>query len=219
LTSDLNSASYTPTNTAARSCPTVSAGYWQATNSPLPPSPNVDLCSCMLSSLSCRAASSVAPSDYAQLFYQVCGYNNGAPCKGIIANATTGTYGAYSMCPPVAQLSWAFNAYYMQQNKAADACKFGGSGTVVSPSPASSCSALLNQAGASGTGVVTNSPTATGNVAEVTSNGQTGSNGAASTSKAAASGLVVGASFGRDGWYLGAYIVGAILTGAGMLIL
>src|SRR3954447_12917630 len=50
--SAINAASYTPANTQAQNCPTGPA--WSAATK-LPPSPNAELCSCMVKSLSCVA--------------------------------------------------------------------------------------------------------------------------------------------------------------------
>merc|ERR1712072_170387 len=76
---------YEPTNTAL-ACPTVAEGAWEAASSPLPPVVNVDLCKCMIASLSCVVADNVDEEDYGQLFGTVCGLGNS--CDGIIADAS-----------------------------------------------------------------------------------------------------------------------------------
>jgi hypothetical protein len=111
----VNSASFTPTNTALQSCPATGTD-WQASPT-LPPTPNEELCSCMVESLGCVAKSSVAETDYADLFSYVCGGK--ADCTGINGNATTGEYGAYSMCNSTQRLSWAFNAVRLTLQSAA----------------------------------------------------------------------------------------------------
>lgn len=105
--SGVEMAKYTPTNTAARACPTNGAD-WSA-SSVLPPTPNSELCSCMVSALSCTTSSKVKDTDAAKLFGYICG-DSGTNCAGIIANGTTGEYGAYSMCSPLERLAWAMNA-------------------------------------------------------------------------------------------------------------
>ena len=99
-------ADYTPTNTKLRSCPAEGAD-WQA-SSKLPPTPNQQLCSCMVDDLGCSAKSSVASDQFANLFSFIC--DGRADCTGISGNGTTGAYGAYSMCRPAERLSWAMNA-------------------------------------------------------------------------------------------------------------
>lgn len=159
----VNSASYTPTNTAAASCPSVGSS-WAAANT-LPPTPNRQLCQCMYSALSC-VPDGVSDDEAGDLFGTVCGLGESAGvCAGITNNATTGTYGAYGMCNSTEQLGWALNAYYLaqpSQNKAS-ACNFGGSATLVSStSPSGTCKSLIAEAGAQGTGTVTSVPSGTG---------------------------------------------------------
>ncbi|KAL4802524.1 Glucanosyltransferase-domain-containing protein [Aspergillus unguis] len=160
-----NKASYTPTNTALQSCPAVTAGSWLAKASPLPPTPNSDLCSCMDDTNACVVDSSVSSSDYADLFSVVCGLTE---CTGVSANGTTGTYGAYGMCQPKQQLNWALNKYYSEQGSASSACAFSGSATTTKTTSATgTCATWMSQAGTAGTGTVTGTATS-GSDAEAT---------------------------------------------------
>jgi hypothetical protein len=112
----------------------------------------------MVSSLGCAVKSSVDSTTYGSLFNQVCGYSGS--CNGIKANAVNGTYGAYGMCNATEQLSFAFNQYYLSQNKVSTACDFGGNAAVKAGTAASgTCAALVSQAGTAGTGTVTSAPT------------------------------------------------------------
>ncbi|KAL1970919.1 hypothetical protein VTN77DRAFT_2753 [Rasamsonia byssochlamydoides] len=201
----VNSASYTPTNTALQACPTVDAN-WQASPK-LPPTPNQELCNCMVNSLTCVLKDSVDSSEYGKLFGQVCGYG---VCAGITANATTGTYGAYSMCEASQQLSFVMNEYYQQQvakGNGDSACDFGGAAsTKAAVSPTGTCATLINEAGAQGTGSVTSSPTG-------------GAAATGSTSSGAAFHVAVPASVSVGSWQLGAYIMTAVLSGMGMILL
>ena len=98
--------SYTPSNTQPRDCP-ATGEYWQASTS-LPPTPNEGLCQCMVKSLDCVAKSSVSQDAMGELFGYVCGQPN-TDCSEILANGTTGIYGAFSMCSTSERLSWVFN--------------------------------------------------------------------------------------------------------------
>ncbi|KAF2862123.1 carbohydrate-binding module family 43 protein [Piedraia hortae CBS 480.64] len=173
--SGVKMSDYKPTNSPA-SCPATGKS-WTPKASPLPPSPNKALCSCMYQSLGCTVADNANEDNYGKLFGQVCGYGQGV-CAGISANATTGSYGAYGMCSAKEKLAFAFNQYYNSQKKVASACDFGGSAkTQAARSPGGSCSSLMNQAGTAGTGVVTSSPTATGGGSGSSGSGSSGGSG------------------------------------------
>lgn len=205
-------SNYKPSNTALQECPKVN-DKWMATATPLPPSPNQDLCSCMENSLECTAKDNVDGDKLGEVFGTVCGYD---VCDGIGANATTGDFGAYSVCSPKQQLAFAMNLYYKQQKSkgnAQSACDFNGAATTkTSSSPSGTCSALLKEAGTSGTGMVTSSPTGNAN--------QVSASGSASSSGSQGAAPMVAPSSVRVGvWQLGVYVMTAVVTGAGMILL
>ena len=212
--SGVNAQDYSPTNTAAASCPSVGS-EWQAASA-LPPTPNVELCECMYGQLTCVVNDNVDASDYGQLFGTVCGLGD-TTCDGIQANATLGEYGAYGMCNPKQQLGWALNIYYNQQNAAgngASACDFSGSATTKSQAQETgNCKALISQAGNNGQGTVTSAPTATG-----ASGGSSGGSGSSSSSSGAGvPGFSTPSSVG--GLQLAVYVIVAFVSGMGMILL
>lgn len=203
-------SAYTTSNTAT-SCPTTGAS-WAAVASPLPPTPNAQLCQCMVNELTCAAVAGLAVTNYQSNFDYICAANP-ANCVGIQANASTGKYGAYSVCNSTQQLSFVMNQYYFDQPAAgrASACNFGGNATTKTAAAASgTCSALIAQAGTNGNGTVA---TPTGNS---TSGSQATSSSAGKTSKAGANGLSV---LHTGNMQLGVYVLGAVLTGVGMILL
>ncbi|TID14196.1 carbohydrate-binding module family 43 protein [Venturia nashicola] len=193
----VQASSYNPTN-SPQACPAVQSGVWEAKASPLPPVANPQLCSCMYNSLQCVVKSSQAENTYGTLFNQVCGY--GSSCAGIAAIASNATYGAYSACNSTQQLSFAFNQYFLSQNKASDACNFGGAATTKAASTASGCAPLISQAGTAGTGTVTSAASST-------------------ATKKSAAGMTSVPSFNINLFGLGIYVSMAAVVGAGMVLL
>ncbi|KAJ5995694.1 1-3-beta-glucanosyltransferase gel3 [Penicillium waksmanii] len=192
----INKASYSPSN-SVQECPTVNAN-WLAKSSPLPPSPNGDLCDCLVNTLECVVEDNVDLKDYGTLFGQVCGYGESI-CDEIAHNATTGHYGAYSACSPKEQLSQVMNSYYLSQNKREDACDFEGKAKVQVPSGSSKdCKYLM----AGGTATVS-----------------AGSTGATSTSKGAAAHVVNPAIILVGGWLGLGSLAAAIIIGSLMIVL
>jgi len=212
-------ADYQPSNSAA-ACPTTGSG-WAAVNSPLPPTPNKELCACMYNSLTCVPSSDTQESSYGKLFGTVCGLGDGSQCNGIQANASTGKFGAYGMCNATEQLAFAMNEYYQAQSGAnqASACDFGGAATTKSASPAGGdCKALMSQAGSGGTGVVTAQPTATG--AGSAGNGGNGGSGGNSGASSSAAASYVGVPTAQSGlWQAVGLVTIAALSGFGMILL
>ncbi|KAH8889255.1 glycolipid anchored surface protein [Thozetella sp. PMI_491] len=147
---------YTPTN-VARDCPKVVAGNWEAASA-LPPTPNATVCDCMVQSLQCVMSTSVKAESMGSIFGTVCGLDAKA-CDGIASNATTGTYGAFSMCSGAQQLNHVLNQYYVNQGKSKSACDFGGQAQLLSSAQSlnSTCTAVLQQTSTSGTGTSSSS--------------------------------------------------------------
>ncbi|KAJ9631276.1 1 3-beta-glucanosyltransferase gel4 [Knufia peltigerae] len=210
----VNSASYTPTNTAAAACPTVGSD-WQASSN-LPPTPNEQLCDCMFKALSC-VPDNVSNDGVGDLFGVVCGLGQGT-CAGITANGTEGVYGAYAMCNPSQQLGFALNNYYQQQLSAgsgASACDFSGSAKTQSPvNPTGTCSKLISQAGSAGTGTVTSQPSGTG------SSGSGSGSGSGGSSKSSSAGMPSFSTPAHVGLLQAvSFLAVAFVSGAGMILL
>ncbi|KAH8882972.1 hypothetical protein GQ53DRAFT_438245 [Thozetella sp. PMI_491] len=137
--------SYNPSN-SPQPCPAIQAD-WVAREQ-LPPTPNATVCECMFNSLSCVPDPKLTSDKYQKLFDSVCGYP-GSSCDTINSNASSGNYGAFSMCNPSQKLGYVLDAYYKSQKSDASACNFNGQAVTTKASAASSCSAALSSASAS----------------------------------------------------------------------
>jgi hypothetical protein len=163
----------------------------------------------MYDASACVVADSLSSTKYAKLFSTVCGYTD---CSGLTANATTGEYGAYSMCSTKQQLAFALNKYYVEQNRAADACSFAGSATAKSVTKATgTCATQMKEAGTAGTGTITTENTGTAG------SGSASSTGSSTTSSSAAISMHSSSPFGS--FQVAAYIATALLAGVGMIAL
>ncbi|KAH9884269.1 family 72 glycoside hydrolase [Xylariomycetidae sp. FL2044] len=210
--SSTSMSAYEPTNSPA-ACPAVS-DEWQVAEAAMPPTPDSDLCNCMFKSLSCAPSDDLDEKDFGDIFGYVC-ENDEDACAGIKHETDTGVYGPYSMCNPKEQLGFVLNAYYNNQNQASDACDFNGAAKVnSSPSTESSCEDAL----ASASSAVAVAATAT--AGSGTSGTGSGSGSGDNTSSAAVPGSVQLApilTFGNVA--VGLYMVAAMATGAGMIML
>jgi 1,3-beta-glucanosyltransferase GAS1 len=140
----ISKAGYTPSNTAAKACPATGAEW--AASSNLPPAVSPELCSCMLTSLSCVASNGLSGEQVGSLFSTVCSVDHKA-CDGISTDAAAGVYGAFSMCDAHSKLSFAMHQYYQNQMQVPTACDFKGNAKLQSASVSPSCSALLSKSG------------------------------------------------------------------------
>lgn len=204
----VDESDYKPANKPA-SCPALTDD-WQAIND-LPPTPDAGLCTCMQKSLSCVRSSSIDTSDYGDIFGFICG-KSPSVCAGINGDASTGVYGAYSMCDDGAKLDYVLDAYYQSQQKASTACDFNGQAQVVSAKPVATCSAAL----ASASAINKQAATATAPVGA----GSTSSGGDSSTSSSAAvAGRPVAHLLSMGEMSMALYMGVAMLVGASMIVL
>ena len=181
----------------------------------------------MMSNLTCVAKSNLQDKEVQDQFDYICDPKQGSNCAGILANGTTGAYGAYSMCNSTERLSFAFNQYYLNQTATntqnTSPCDFSGAASKVTPKAASSCKAVLSQAGAAGTGSITNAPTATGASGSSSGSGSgsgTGSSSGSSSSSSKGAAVAVGVpEFDAGILKLAAYVVSAMFVGASMVLM
>jgi len=208
---------YTPSNTAAATCPKVTAGKWEAQSSPLPAAPNAQLCSCMSETLSCVVADSTDEKDYGDMFGFICGEKNGKYCAGINKNATAGPYGAYSMCGDKEQLNFALHTY---SKAVPNGCGFKGKAKAQSAAATptgSGCADLIKAAGPQGTGVVGGgAPQGSGNSGSGGSGGSGSGSGSGQTGAAVAVGIPQ-LNMGIFG--MGLYVFGAVASGMAVILL
>jgi hypothetical protein len=204
----VNSASYSVSTTVGRSCPTVDASNWLAA-SVLPPSPNADLCACMYNELECVPVDGISTQKMTDTFNYLGGVKGAM--VGVSSNATTGKYGAYSMCNAKQRLAWAMNRYYQLNNKDSSACGFSGAASTTKATTASSCSAqssAMSAIGTAGTNDVNGGLVASGSAS-----------GSTSTSKGAGAVTFGPQAVYVGAWQTGAYAVAAIASGLFMIML
>ncbi|KAL4875901.1 Glucanosyltransferase-domain-containing protein [Aspergillus karnatakaensis] len=115
----VNSASYTPTNTALPDCPPTDL----LVASPiLPPEPDEQFCACTLRHSLCTPAGNLDDEGIDALFTALCDRSTEL-CGMHTSNSTTGVYGAYSMCNATVEAA-ALLSNYTQQERGdqPDAC-------------------------------------------------------------------------------------------------
>ncbi|CAN8095244.1 unnamed protein product [Discula destructiva] len=166
---------YSATNTAA-SCPAIGSS-WQAANI-LPPTPDSDLCECMYNSLTCVASADIESDGYGELYGYICGEDS-SYCAGVTTNATSGVYGAYSMCDATQMLGYVLDQYYQGQDSAESACSFSGQATIKTAATASACSSQLASASSA------NAVAATASAGTTSTDSSSSSSGTASSSSLA----------------------------------
>ena len=131
--------------TDRQECPEIGE-YWIA-NSVLPPTPDDSLCKCAVAASGCAVNDEVKPKDFGKMFGYICG-ENGKLCTAINGNATTGVYGAYSMCEPRDKLSILLGMYYEDLNSDSSACDFDGKASTKDAEDDDKCSDALASASA-----------------------------------------------------------------------
>lgn len=125
---------YTPSNTM-KACPPVTAS-WRS-SSTLPPVPSPTRCNCKATQLKCKLTvtdPSQVTTELAQKIAEAVGYVCGidaASCNLISTNATSGTYGIWSMCDPLTAASIVLDNYV--NTVQGSSCSFDGIAAVVTP--------------------------------------------------------------------------------------
>lgn len=190
-------------------CPTLSE-VWRV-SSELPPVPDEQLCDCMMRASPCVRADNLDLEDYADIFDFICSENE-AICTAINGNATTGVYGAYSMCTRGAKLDYVLGAYYQDQEEASDACDFEGSAQTQDAQEASSCSDKLDAAES----INEQAATAT---SPIDGASETGDSGEDDDDNAALPGSAIARVFAVGDFAVGLYMVVAVGVGGAMVAL
>jgi hypothetical protein len=205
----VDESDYSPSLKAA-SCPAVSS-TWKVSGDDLPPTPDEDLCDCMVKAASCGPASGLSTKSYGDMFGFICG-EKPELCKGINGNATTGVYGAYTGCDAKSKLTYVLDAYYKDQNNAADACDFKGKAETKSGSDDSSCKDSLAEASAHNEKVAT---ATSGSDAPFS----TSDSSAGDDEDFAVPGAALMRLFSLGDYAVGLYMVVAVAVGGSMIVL
>ncbi|KAH9964549.1 glycoside hydrolase family 72 protein [Russula dissimulans] len=196
-------------------CPGQNASFVGSTK--LPPTPSDAACKCLEAGLSCQFApqTSNTTAIVGSLLDTACGLLGGSGCNDLSGNGSTGTYGLISACDPSTKLSYAMSLYYEANKKSAQACSFGGNGTVNKSPSSASASSLASSCLASATGTsVPSAPTA-GNNAGSTSTSSSGSSSSGNSKPGAATSVLVSDSRAL----LGVFLMVAVSVAGGFLSL
>ncbi|KAI7775077.1 hypothetical protein LA080_007413 [Diaporthe eres] len=199
---------YSPTNSAA-ACPAIGAS-WAAASS-LPPTPDDSLCECMFNSISCAPSSSLSEDDFGEVFGYICGADPDS-CAGVNGNASTGVFGAYSMCNSTQKLGYVLDTYYKAQKSASDACDFDGKAVTQSGSSSGDCKTKLASASSA------NAVAATATAGSGSSGSSSGSS-SSSTSSSLATPLHMKSFFSVGDMAVGLWAVMAMGAGAAVFAL
>ncbi|KAF4983448.1 hypothetical protein FZEAL_1177 [Fusarium zealandicum] len=199
--------SYTASGKAT-TCPKLSKTWNAAAD--LPPTPDSDLCDCMVKSRECVPAKGLKQKSFGSIFGFICGE---APeiCAGINGDASTGVYGAYSMCSDSAKLAYVLDAYYQNQTKSSDSCDFKGDATTQKAASNSTCSKGL----AAASSVNAQAATATAALGSSSTGGADSEDDDSFGIHSAS----VARIFSMGDFAVGAYAVVAGVVGAGMVLL
>ncbi|KAG8220165.1 carbohydrate-binding module family 43 protein/Glycoside hydrolase family 72 protein [Butyriboletus roseoflavus] len=172
-------------STSYPACPQQNSTMLASTT--LPPTPDLAACTCLENNLSCQFTPTT--SNYSAIVGSLLNYGcsmlgqAGSSCNPIAANGTTGVYGAVSACDPTVMLSWVLTQWYLDNGSNAQACSFGGNGTVNTHAPSSTsavnAAASSCLASATGTSVPTLPAGSTGSSSGGSSTSTPHTNGAA----------------------------------------
>ena len=132
----VNMDDYSTDFTTPQQCPEASE-TWDA-SAVLPPTPDRELCECAAAASPCGPSGTLDEEDMAEIFNFICDASPES-CVGIGHNASSGVYGAYSMCGQAHKLAHILGAYYENTNRAFDSCDFDGRAETKSDTSDSSC--------------------------------------------------------------------------------
>ncbi|CAO1620368.1 unnamed protein product [Parajaminaea phylloscopi] len=206
------------TNVPYPACNTSPPSSFQA-SATLPPTPDVNLCSCFESKAWPCVANDIpknSPAVLGTLLDQACGYigNVGGSCDPLTADGASGTYGNVSACSPLYRLDWAFSHFYaLTQNNAAS-CGFAGNATLRTGFPTGGALTQEYRTCLANNPVGTKIPVSA-DAATRTINGNA-NNGNRTASNNNQTGSSNGSSSSRRSWLNGAAVVG---TAAGLATL
>ncbi|KAH8665824.1 Glucanosyltransferase-domain-containing protein [Tricladium varicosporioides] len=113
----LQNDSYTPIDSQVKACPTINPVWINYQTLPLLiDDSSAKVCKCMYDSLKCQVASDFGSGDRA--FWNMIQLQNETTMAFAVANVTTPSYGAFSICHGYQRVSWVLDQLYSQQARA-----------------------------------------------------------------------------------------------------